>query len=106
MGQKSLPTTPNIHNTTPNIHSAEAEKLFRDLTAAGVEVPLFKMSLMFHVYMCMCAYTCECAFVCVCVQICTEGKGWLQVSFPTALHLFFETESLTEPGTHIFSFTD
>lgn len=28
------------------------------------------------------------------------------MSFPTALHLLFETESLTEPGTHIFSFTD
>lgn len=75
MGQKSLPTTPNIQNTTPNIHSAETEKLFRDLTAGGVEFPRLKKPLMVCVYMCVGAYTCECACVCVVSKFAQRGEG-------------------------------
>lgn len=62
------------------------------------------MTFLFTLQICVCVcvvYLCACAGACAC-GLCTEAREevtCLGLLFPT---LFFETESVTEPGAHYF----
>lgn len=49
----------------------------------------------------MCVVVSQCLYRCV--HACVEGRGWRLLSSSIALHLIFETGSLTETGAHWLS---